>query len=38
MNIVDTGIHDAQRLKELQALPLDRKVKITQTRIIERIS
>lgn len=28
-------IHDAQRLKELQELPLNRKVQITQTRIIE---
>ena len=31
----DTSIHDAQRLKELQALPLSRKILITQTRIIE---
>ena len=31
----DTGIHDAERLKELQALPLYRKIMITQTRIIE---
>lgn len=29
------AIHDAQRLKELQALPLERKVLITQARIIE---
>ena len=29
------GVHDAQRLKELQALPLERKIQITQTRIIE---
>lgn len=29
------GVHDAQRLKELQALPLNRKIQITQTRIIE---
>lgn len=29
------AVHDAQRLKELQALPLDRKIQITQTRIIE---
>lgn len=29
------GVHDAERLKELQALPLDRKIQITQTRIIE---
>ena len=30
-----SGVHDAERLKELQALPLGRKVQITQTRIIE---
>ena len=29
------GVHDAERLKELQALPLPRKIQITQTRIIE---
>ena len=29
------AVHDAQRLAELQALPLSRKVQITQTRIIE---
>ena len=29
------GIHDAERLKELQSLPLNRKIQITQTRIIE---
>jgi hypothetical protein len=29
------GVHDAQRLKELQALPLERKIMITQTRIME---
>lgn len=29
------GVHDAQRLKELQALPLERKILISQTRIIE---
>ena len=29
------AVHDAERLKELQALPLDRKIQITQTRIIE---
>lgn len=29
------AVHDAQRLKELQALPLSRKIQITQTRIIE---
>ena len=28
-------VHDAERLKELQALPLNRKIQITQTRIIE---
>lgn len=28
-------VHDAQRLMELQHLPLDRKIQITQTRIIE---
>lgn len=28
-------VHDAKRLAELQALPLDRKIMITQTRIIE---
>lgn len=33
--MLDDGVHDAQRLKELQALPLDRKVRITQTRIME---
>lgn len=32
---MDNGVHDAQRLKELQALPLNRKIQITQTRIIE---
>ena len=29
------GVHDAQRLKELQALDLNRKIQITQTRIME---
>ena len=29
------GVHDAERLKELQSLPLERKIQITQTRIIE---
>lgn len=29
------AVHDAQRLLELQALPLERKIQITQTRIIE---
>lgn len=33
--MIDSGVHDAQRLKELQALPLERKIMITQTRIIE---
>lgn len=28
-------VHDAERLKELQALPLDRKIQISQARIIE---
>lgn len=31
----DGGVHDAQRLKELQELPLHRKIMITQTRILE---
>lgn len=31
----DGLIHDAQRLKELQSLPLYRKIQITQARIIE---
>lgn len=30
-----SDIHDAERLKELQSLPLNRKIQITQTRIIE---
>ena len=34
-NFTDTGVHDKKRLAELQALPLDRKIMITQTRIIE---
>ena len=29
------AVHDAKRLAELQALPLERKIMITQTRIIE---
>ena len=29
------GVHDAQRLKELQSLDLIRKIMITQTRIME---
>ena len=29
------GVHDAQRLAELTALPLERKIQISQTRIIE---
>ena len=28
-------VHDAKRLEELRALPLDRKIQISQTRIIE---
>lgn len=32
---LDGKVHDAQRLKELQALPLDRKIQITVARIIE---
>ena len=35
MPITDIGVHDSERLKELQALPLDRKIAITQARIIE---
>lgn len=31
----DGSVHDKERLIELQALPLDRKIQITQTRIIE---
>lgn len=31
----DGNIHDIQRLKELQALPLERKIGITQARIME---
>lgn len=34
-NVSDTGVHDKQRLKELQALPLERKIMITQARTIE---
>jgi len=33
--MADNGVHDAKRLRELQALPLERKIQITQTRIIE---
>lgn len=29
------AVHNAERLKELQALPLDRKIQISQARIIE---
>lgn len=29
------AVHDKERLKELQELPFDRKIQITQTRIIE---
>lgn len=32
---MDGLVHDAERLKELQALPLSRKILITQARIIE---
>lgn len=32
---MDSSVHDAQRLKELQALPLERKIQITQNRIQE---
>lgn len=32
---MDGNVHDAERLKELQALPLNRKIMITQARIIE---
>lgn len=35
MSFTDAGVHDAARLKELQALLLDRKIAITQARIIE---
>ncbi len=31
----DGKVHDAERLRELQALPLERKIAITQARIIE---
>ena len=31
----DNKVHDKQRLKELQALPLERKIMITQTRLFE---
>lgn len=31
----DNKVHDKERLKELQALPLDRKIMITQARLIE---
>lgn len=31
----DGKVHDKERLKKLQALPLDRKIMITQTRLIE---
>lgn len=32
---MESVVHDAERLKELQALPLERKIQIMQTRIIE---
>ena len=35
MPITDIGVHDSERLKELQALPLERKIAITQARIIQ---
>lgn len=34
-NYWDIGVHDAERLKELQSLSLERKIMITQTRIME---
>ena len=34
-NEMDAAVHDSERLKELQGLPLDRKIMITQARIIE---
>lgn len=33
--MAELAVHDAKRLKELQALPLDRKIMIAQARIIE---
>lgn len=35
MGMYDGLVHDAERLAQLQALPLTRKIQITQTRIIE---
>lgn len=35
MRTIADAVHDAKRLMELQALPLSRKIQITQTRIIE---
>ena len=32
---VNNKVHNSERLKELQALPLDRKIMITQARLIE---
>ena len=32
---MENAVHDAERLKELQSLPLERKIQISQTRIIE---
>ena len=34
-NEMDAAVHDSERLKELQGLPLERKIMITQARIIE---
>lgn len=34
MSIIE-NIHNAERLRELRSLPLERKIQITQTRIIE---
>lgn len=32
---IEDAVHDAKRLEELRALPLERKIQISQTRIIE---
>ena len=32
---MENAVHDAERLRELQSLPLERKIQITQARIIE---
>ena len=34
-SIPDSGVHDNDRLRELQAMPLERKIRVTQTRIME---